>query len=159
MSALAKLSWLLYNTTNVVSLIVSIVYWSFLFDPSGGGLRAMDFFVHGFNSIASLADIFIGKRPCLLQHFYQPLLLMIAYLTFCTIYWDFDGRNENGQTFIYPILDWNNKPIETLVWVLGGILVTLPLHFVLWLLHRIRNYLCSTYSKSDDVDDAGVRLM
>lgn len=141
MTKLAKLSWVLYNITNCLSLIISVVYWAALFNPAKG-LTAMDFFVHGFNSIASLADIFIGRRPCRLLHFTQPVGILSVYAGFTAIYWAANGRNEAGFTFIYPIVDWE-KLDRTIPLIVVGILVVMPFtHLLVWALHQLRDRCC-----------------
>lgn len=63
----------------------------------------MNFFVHGFNSIMSIGDIIVSGRPCRLMHFYQPFVVLLAYIAFSSIYWAAGGVNSNGDSYIYPV--------------------------------------------------------
>lgn len=63
----------------------------------------MNFLVHGFNSIMSIGDILVSGRPCRLMHFYQPFVVLLAYIAFSSIYWAAGGLNANGDSYIYPV--------------------------------------------------------
>ncbi len=151
----SKLSWFLYNATNALSLIISVVYWSALFNPAWG-FRIMDFLIHGFNSITSLIDLFIGKRPCQLLHFYQPLTVLSAFVTFSAIYWAAGGRNEYGMHYIYPILDWDRLSFTFSI-VIPSLVIVLPLlHGVLWGLHQLRDCCFNQRRHTDYLSDADI---
>ena len=145
MNWLAKLSWFLYNSTNMTTVVITIIYWVVLFE-SGSTLEAMNFFVHAFNSIASIGDLLLAKRPCRLMHFYHPLLIFLAYTAFSAIYWAAGGRNEDGLSYIYPVLDWENLGL-TIPFVSIGLVIALPIaHFFIWALHLLRDWCCKTLS-------------
>ena len=106
----------------------------------GSGLGAMNFFVHGFNSIMSFFDIFLTKRPSRLMHFYHPMVIMLAYTAFTAIYWAAGGHTDTGSSYIYPVTNWENLQL-TLPFVIIGLFVVLPIvHFLLWLLHQLRDF-------------------
>ncbi|KZS09735.1 putative Rolling stone [Daphnia magna] len=136
---LGRFSWFLYNVTNLISLVISVIYWIALYTP-GTGLTAMNFFVHGFNSIMSIGDILVSGRPCRLMHFYQPFVVILAYVAFSAIYWAAGGVNSDGLSYIYPVLNWDNLSL-TVPFVTIGMLIILPIvHALLWSLHQLRDY-------------------
>jgi hypothetical protein len=101
----------------------------------------MNFLVHGFNSIMSICDILVSGRPCRLMHFYHPLVVILAYIAFSSIYWAAGGVNSNGNSYIYPVLDWDNLGL-TVPFVTIGLFIALPVvHTLLWSLHKLRDYL------------------
>lgn len=105
----------------------------------GTGLTAMNFFVHGFNSIVSVGDILVSGRPCRLMHFYQPFVVILAYVAFSAIYWAAGGVNSDGLSYIYPVLNWDNLSL-TVPFVTIGLFIVLPiLHALLWSLHKFRD--------------------
>lgn len=150
MGPLTKFSWFLYNATNITTVTISVIYWGALY--VGDGLSAMDFLVHGLNSIVSICDIFLSKRPCRLMHFYHPLVVLLTYVAFSSIYWAAGGRNEDGLSYIYPILDWENLNL-TIPFLCIGFFVALPIaQFLIWIMHQLRNRIFSTAGKIEDND-------
>ena len=147
MSLLIQFSWFLYNATNMLSAVITIVYWTVVFKPE---LDTMTFLVHGFKSIMAIMDIFLSKRPCRLLHFYHPLVLFVAYVAFSLIFWAVDGRNENGLSYIYPILNWNNLGLTVPI-VFIGLVFALPVfHCFFWILHQWRDRWIEYFLKNDD---------
>ncbi len=141
MTSLSKFSWFLYNVTTLTTLVITVAYWALLFTP-GSQLEAVDFLVHAVNSIVSMSDLFISKRPYRILHFFHPLAFLTAYAAFSAIYWAAGGRNENGQSYIYVYLNWENLN-STIPFVAIGLFVLLPLiHAGLWVLHYLRDSLC-----------------
>lgn len=148
MTFLTKLAWFLYNVTNFSTLLITAVYWIVIFTP-GSQLEAINFFVHAFNSIVSVVDLFVGKRPCNLLHFYHPFTALLAYTAFSVIYWAAGGRTKYGVTYIYSVLNWNNLGL-TIPFVCIGLFVGIPIvHVILWALHKLRDFLCCSGSVSN----------
>lgn len=88
----------------------------------------------------TIIDIVVSGRPCRLMHFYQPFVVWLAYIAFSTIYWAAGGVNENGDHYIYPILDWDNLGL-TVPFVTIGMFVALPItHTFIWGLHLLRDF-------------------
>lgn len=123
---------------------------------SGSGLSAMNFLVHGFNTIMTMIDLFVSGRPCRLMHFYHPFVVWLAYIAFSSIYWAAGGVNEDGDSYIYPVLDWDNLSL-TVPFVTVGLFVALPIvHTFLWALHLLRDYVFRKWIKrksSHDIED------
>ncbi len=147
MGLLIRFSWFLYNATNMLSAVITIVYWTVVFKPE---LDTMTFLVHGFNSIMAIMDIFLSKRPCRLLHFYHPLVLFVAYVAFSLIFWAVDGRNENGLSYIYPILNWNNLGLTVPIVFIGLVFVLPVFHCFFWILHQWRDRCIEYLLKNDD---------
>lgn len=151
MLPLARLSWFLYNVTNLLSLVISVVFWAVLFTP-GKGLKDRDVLVHALNSVMSISDIFISKRPCRMLHFHHSLAALIPYVTFSAIYWAAGGTRENGLSYIYPILNWENLSL-TVPFLMMGLIFGLPfVHGIIWSLHLLRDRLIRC-CKCDDHHD------
>ena len=102
--------------------------------------QALDFFVLGLNSITSMTDIVVSKRPCRILHVYHPLVALLAYTAFSAIYWAAGGRDSNGLSYIYPILNWENLKLNV-PFATIGLIVLLPIvHIMLWVLHLLRDW-------------------
>lgn len=80
-------------------------------------------------------------------HFLQPLAALVPYTVFSIIYWAAGGRRENGLSYIYPILNWENLHL-TIPFVLVGLTIGLPLvHCFIWSLHLMRDYLLTRFNE------------
>lgn len=72
-------------------------------------------------------------------HFYQSLAALGPYTAFSAIYWAAGGRRENGLSYIYPILNWENLRL-TVPFVTVGLMIGTPLvHALIWSLHLLRD--------------------
>ena len=184
MTSLARLSWVLYNITTLLSLVISIVFWSyapyspgiscklnmtsrqkhgiwviyfsnlFLYDIETPEVwEAKDILVHGLNIMASMSDIFISKRPYRMLHFYQPLVVLVPYTAFSIIYWSVGGTRENGASYIYPVLNWNNLSLSV-PFVVSAALFKVPLiHGFIWALHLLRDRAFRYFSSISQSDE------
>ena len=88
-------------------------------------------------------------------HFYQSLAALGPYVIFSAIYWAAGGRRENGLSYIYPILNWENLSL-TVPFVTVGMMIGLPLvHGLIWSLHylRDRTMYCAKNETFDEQDD------
>ena len=88
-------------------------------------------------------------------HFYQSLAALGPYVVFSAIYWAVGGRRENGLSYIYPILNWENLSL-TVPFVTVGLMVGLPIvHGLIWSLHLLRDRVirCAEIATFDDQHD------
>ena len=96
--------------------------------------------VHAFNSVFIIVDLFIAARPYRLLHIYQAIIPFLSYVIFSVIYWAAGGVTADGDTAIYPILDWDK--LDSTLPILAAMLVALfPFQVILWSLHLLRDFL------------------
>ena len=130
----------------------------------------LNIFLHGVNSITCLVDIFISARPWKVFHFIYAIIFGFYYAGFSLIYWGGGGvgvcyptqkdhptatvrrGNEWCDPFIYPILDWQNKPGIAAGIIFGGCLVIPIIHFFWMGLIWIRQFIHSKTHR--DIDSA-----
>uniref|UniRef100_A0A0P5H5V0 Rost n=1 Tax=Daphnia magna TaxID=35525 RepID=A0A0P5H5V0_9CRUS len=138
LSLLPRISSFLYNVTNLMSLWISAIFWAGISvverEP-----KDTDFLTHGLNSIMSICDVFVSKRPCRLLHFTHSWAIFVPYVVFTVIYWAAGGRRENGISAIYPILDWDNLSVTIPCVTVGLTLGLLFIHGFVWMLHLLRD--------------------
>ena len=67
--------------SSTVALFISLVYWIALhpyvvkYHMLGGAYaQFLNFFLHGFNSLSFLIDIFVTARPTRVHHFYFAII-------------------------------------------------------------------------------------
>ena len=109
-------SWGLSTAANSVSLCVSMMYWVVIYTPSTTfhPPSAMGNFInidtHVLHAAISIADVIVSSRPWRLSHVYIPLLFTFLYLGFHLTYlYGFNGKNEDGEDYIYEAIDWKNE--------------------------------------------------
>ncbi|XP_072018275.1 protein rolling stone-like [Amphiura filiformis] len=152
-----KLHWLLLNIYMNISILVTIVYWSFLHSPYSS--LYYDLTEHTFPSILGLLDVILTPIPVRLIHFVYPFTYGMSYMLFTVIYWAAGGTDPNGNSGIYPgFLDWDEPGTTTLHVVLCGVAICLTQVF-LWGLFKIkmavfrRTVSSSHHERMDDAHD------
>jgi len=127
-----SISWGLQSCFSTVALWITLVYWIALhpyvieFDLiKGDWMIALNYFLHLVNTLSCLLDIFLTARPIRVHHFYLAVIFGIWYTLFSVVYWAAGGTGICREGFpcdryIYPILDWDEKPGMAAGVVLGG---------------------------------------
>lgn len=137
-----KVSWLLFIIAANNSLPVTVVYWTLLY--TGFHVGEIDITFHLLNSVFMLTETCLSNIPVCIVHVVYAMLYGVFYILFSVVYWLLGGTNDNGDRFIYPILDYGGNPHATVLLVLLYGLVGLPvaqlIHFGLF---RLRSYLRS----------------
>ena len=166
-----RLSWGLQNLSTTAALFITIVYWAVLHPlityPTTTGYM-FSIFLHMFNSITCVLDIFITARPVKISHFYFASFFGIYYALFSIIYWMLGGKGGLGCTtaeigvdlapkcedYIYPILNWEDNPLDAFALVGGGVVLGMPvLQAVWWSLYKLRVSMRRCCCKSLDQGD------
>uniref|UniRef100_T1J7W5 Uncharacterized protein n=1 Tax=Strigamia maritima TaxID=126957 RepID=T1J7W5_STRMM len=111
------------NLSNATAFGVSFIYWVVLYrGPPILGIFRINVCV--MNSVISLLDVFLSEIPVHFAHFYQPLLVGLAYAIFTYMYHISGGSNLNADTWVYPKFIWVNISAKTIffIMVLGCVL-------------------------------------
>ena len=58
-----------------------------------------------------------------------------SYLVFNIIYFAAGGRRQDGQDYVYPVLDWN-RPGTALLWAVVSMVGIVGIHFVVYGMFR-----------------------
>lgn len=112
MSVGLKIYWFTYNSVPVYAIYISLIYWLVLYD--GKEINLNNFLTHGTNCIGPLIDLMIVNHPyCIAQSIF-PMICAVFYSIFTYAYQQLGGVNFNGDNFVYPILDWDRRPMLAL---------------------------------------------
>ncbi|XP_033746397.1 protein rolling stone-like [Pecten maximus] len=111
-----KVVWVLYNITNSLAVIITMMYWMLI----GSSVHAESISKHALNLICVLFNICLTATPIRLWHVYQPVIVCFIYLIFSIIY------QKAGGGLIYNLLDWD-KPGSSLGITLPLLLIAVPL--------------------------------
>lgn len=95
MPLILKVYWSLHNTSLVLSLLITSMYWIGLNETAlANGINPLDpvnLLTHGGITILMLIDLFVVAHPIRLMHFIQLIVLEIVYGMFTCIYYFADG--------------------------------------------------------------------
>lgn len=140
-----KVAWFFYEIAVNNSILVTIVYWSFLY--TGFKIREIDVAFHLLNSVLMLTETCLSAVPVRLLHVVYAELYGILYTIFTVMYWLNGGTNTEGYNYIYPIIDYEAKPYAAVVLIIIYALVGLPASQLLTFgLFKLRCYLHSLRS-------------
>ncbi len=157
-----KLQWLVLNIYMNVSILVTIVYWSFLYSPGYSSLY-YDLTEHTFPSILGIIDVVITPIPIRLVHVVYPFTYGIGYIVFTVIYWAAGGTDPSGNSGIYPgFLDWD-EPRPTSLNVFLCAVAICASQALLWGIYKMKMAIfritvsSSYHDRMGDVEDEGCR--
>ncbi|CAG0883379.1 unnamed protein product [Darwinula stevensoni] len=131
-----KSSWILGNISHNAAFIVTIAYWSLLFDP-GGEVSLSNGVVHISNALQAMMNLCIDLRPFRIHHFYIPFIYSSVYIIFTGIFYAAGGMyDKDGAKYAYFFLNWD-EPEAFAKYIWGLIAGLFVVQCLLWLLSRI----------------------
>ncbi|KAL4225328.1 hypothetical protein ACF0H5_016016 [Mactra antiquata] len=139
LSWLTKLVWLFYNVASSASIMVSLLFWVFIF-PQLGELSGYEMMVnlqlHAVTSVIIIIEHCVSAVPIRILHYTHTLTYGIIYIIFSGIYYAVDHRHV-----LYPILDWG-KPEPTAIMLIITAFVVLPIiQLILFLIYKLRIFI------------------
>uniref|UniRef100_A0A336MIU4 CSON012951 protein n=1 Tax=Culicoides sonorensis TaxID=179676 RepID=A0A336MIU4_CULSO len=149
MPLIFKIYWSIHNTSMILSLLITLVYWTVIHTPEKP-LDVTNFFTHACNSIFMFIDFIIVAHPIRLMHVIWPLLAGLVYGLFTLIYYLAGGVDPEGNKWIYEVLDWS-KPGVVMIVVAGIIVVILILHTIMFWIYRLRVYLYKKFFVKNEI--------
>lgn len=135
-SILVKATWALFSTIAPCELLITLLYWTLVF--GGDGFRYLDFMAHGGLMILVWIDGFLINRiPIRVKHIFFFYFFAILYGIWSGIHAAVDMGNprsnkndlDSDDDAIYSTLNWNERPIATLIVFLLVCLIVIPLLF------------------------------
>ncbi|KAH8293273.1 hypothetical protein KR018_006723, partial [Drosophila ironensis] len=158
-----RVYWGMHIITLVLSIVITIIYWSILYDANESTLDATNVLTHAFNSICMFIDLWIVAHPLRLLHIFLPVVFGVVYAIFSYIYQLCGGINKKGKPYIYHVIDWS-KPQSAFITVLGVLILSCCIYILLFAFFKLRLFLhrrCrkasfvlpTSSSKSNGLDD------
>ena len=121
-----------------MAVVVSILYWTLLY--SGGPVDNIN--AHLVNGIIALIDVVFSGVPVRILHFIYPAMFATAYAVFTGIYFAAGGTHPNGNPYIYPVIDYGNRPGLAVGLVVAVVLVMIPIiNLMIFGLYSVRFWL------------------
>lgn len=106
----------------------------------------MDVAVHALNSVVMLAEFLVDCIPVRILHMLYVMIFSVVYSLFTIIFWAAGGVNEDGNPYIYKILDYENGNPALISSVLLGIVfvVSPALQVFLFALYHFKSFVKKT---------------
>ncbi|CAM9533149.1 unnamed protein product [Laminaria digitata] len=121
---LRKLQWGLLFVCADCSIIVTGVYWTFLYN---GWSDQLNLQIHLFNTLFMAANVFIGASPFRWQHIGIAYIYGTLYLAFDILFYLCGSVFSYDDKVIYFFLDWGNTPGKAISVTAFLMIVALPL--------------------------------
>ncbi|EDW52215.1 protein rolling stone [Drosophila sechellia] len=135
-----RLYWGMHIISLVLSIVITIIYWSILYDANESALDATNVLTHAFNSICMFIDLWIVAHPLRLLHIFLPVLFGVVFAIFSYIYHLCGGINKKGKPYIYYVIDWS-KPQNAFITVVGVLLLSCCIYVLLFAFFKLRLFL------------------
>jgi len=132
-----KFYWIIHNTSLIMSVLITVMYWSVVYNPENDQIDAKNILTHVTNSIVMFIDLIIVAFPVRLAHCLYPIVFGVSYGVFSYIYYVCGGTSLSGNRYVYKVLDWGH-PGQSMIVVVGVLTLGLILHFCLFLIYRLR---------------------
>lgn len=94
MNRVLKLAWFLSTSSNMYAFLVTLIYWSVLFNSEKAVVDLNNIVVHATNSLMVLINLAVIKQPERFGLFVYPLSCGCIYLFFCWFYPFLGGKNK-----------------------------------------------------------------
>ncbi|XP_072013852.1 protein rolling stone-like [Amphiura filiformis] len=147
-----RISWCLFSISTGACTMITMIYWPILFsakDTTKISL-ASEFNVHLVSTVLLFVDLCISAFPLRAIHFVYPFIYGMIYVLFSVIYWAAGGVTQSGKTAIYPILDWEDKPLETVGFLLLACVLGALGYAIFYGAYRLRVKIFSRYFRRNE---------
>ncbi|XP_053957633.1 protein rolling stone [Anastrepha ludens] len=139
--------WSMHIISLVLSIVITVIYWSVLYNAAESSLNATNVLTHAFNSIFMFIDLLIVAHPLRLLHMFLPVLFGLIFAIFSVIYQKCGGLNRRGKPYIYHVIDWR-QPLSATFVVAGVLLLTCCIYIVLFTIYKLRTLLYRRINKA-----------
>ncbi|XP_026759113.1 protein rolling stone-like [Galleria mellonella] len=106
---LCRMYWLSHNVATDLAFVITLIYWTLVYDPKLHDINALNLLVHGGNSLLMVCELFVTAHPLRAAHALYGSAVGLAYGVFSAIYWALGGTDRFNLPAIYPSLNWD-KP-------------------------------------------------
>ncbi|KAG5891491.1 hypothetical protein JTB14_004949 [Gonioctena quinquepunctata] len=139
--------WALSAVSNSHGFMITLLFWTILYDPSKRDYVLADIFVHGCNSIFIMLDLWITAHPVNLAHWLYSFIFGFAYAIFSVAY-HFHDKSRGGTGWVYQIVDWDypGKASAVMIGICG---LTFLMTILSFSIYKVR---LSIYKKIAHVD-------
>ena len=141
-SILLKVVWILFNIASCMCVMVTILFWIFLWPMMSDNTDEFGFMInfqlHAVTSIILILEHVVSAVPIRLNHYLFSAAYGVIYVTFSLIYYAVD------KTVIYPvILDWSKPGFPVAVVVVTCFVVGPLMQLFFFAIYKLKLYIFS----------------
>lgn len=138
---MVKMTWILGTMACHLELLITIIYWIFVYNPTSTVLSYQVIMAHG-GALPFVWILALGcdNIPIRLKHFVPCWIFLALYIIWTVLQATVFNQALNGNPqvensdVIYANLDWKNNPLQATILTVIVMLVVVPLlYFVLWI--------------------------
>lgn len=137
---LCQIYWISHTIAVDIAFAISSMYWTMIYDPSKDNIDFLNISRHVANSVVMATDLLLVAHPLHLLHIYWPIGFGLVYVLFTYLYYLLHGTDEDGNPYIYKILNWED-PINSIVTSIIGLFYITLLHALAYCLYLLRTFL------------------
>jgi len=125
-------TWFWQNVAVGACPLIMCNYWALVYTGDLGKHPYNNIVKHALNAVYMMIDVCLTNSPIWIKHIWQPMAFGIVYLIFSIIYVSFGGNDENGNNYIYNVMDWNRSPGFASVVAIITVVIVLPFWYILF---------------------------
>jgi len=141
-STRTRITWAFFTLAGFLQTLITVLYWALLHPPEARGLFLYSMIIlHGGVAALILVDgLLVNRIPIRMRHWLEiclPFTFMYALWSLLQSPLALDLENPYMDAFgadddkIYPVLDWEEKPMLTLALILVSAFVVSPIFYTL----------------------------
>ena len=156
-NCIEKITWGLYTVSLTMACMVTGGYYI----AAGTNFDDFDVFalhIHGINLLIICADFLLSCIPMHFLHFYFPTVFAAVYVIFTGIYYAAGGTTAQGESYIYPLLDYQNDLGKAILLAVVLVIVTSIVHCIFTVVAILRDYVAARYSCCGSSANYGVTV-
>ncbi|ALC39691.1 CG4480 [Drosophila busckii] len=150
---LIRCYWVCYWTNLIISHVISITYWIFVFptqkmetDLPKWLVMGFNVLVHGVPVVLFTVDHMLVAHPTRLLHFVYPMGFGWLYGAFAYVYYLCGGVDITGKVYLYAILDFR-QPGEAVLMIVYLSILLIFCHVLQYGVYRLRVYIAHKLGK------------
>ena len=141
-SILLKAVWVLFNVASCMCLIVTLLFWIFLWPTMSGSVGdfgfLLNFQLHAVTSIIVVLEHIVSAVPIRLYHYLYSCIYGLIYVIFSLIYYATD------KAVIYPVLlDWGKPGFPIVVVCLTCFILGPLIQLFLFAIYKFKLFIYS----------------
>ena len=141
MPGYAKASQIMQSIAIPSSLLVTVLYWLLVHDPSKGDAHAISYMTHGGAFLLNGITHFSSNQPYFMRQGVFFMAYGLAYLAWTGIHHAADLTDEDGNNYLYKAINWN-EPESSGIMATVLSLAAMPLtHLSVWFMSNIPSLL------------------
>lgn len=129
--------WAMHVLSLVSSILVTIIYWWFIYEANVDSLNAANILTHILNCICMFTDLLIVAHPLRLLHVFLPITYGLIYVFFSIVYQFNGGHNSKGKPYIYYLIDWR-QPINSTLYATALLMFSCCIYLILFVIYKLR---------------------